>query len=102
MVDPGLRDSAYGSRCPRGPVRRRGAEHGGGAGAWLCWLLPTPARTMLPDVLPLIAGLGLFMLGMKLLEDALAALAGLSLRRFLRSHASTPPRGLVIGAAATA
>ena len=57
---------------------------------------------MLPDVLPLISGLGLFMLGMKLLEDALAALAGLSLRRFLRSHASTPPRGLVIGAAATA
>lgn len=57
---------------------------------------------MLPDVLPLIAGLGLFMLGMKLLEDALAALAGLPLRRFLREHASTPGRGMVIGAAATA
>lgn len=57
---------------------------------------------LLEQLLPLIAGLGLFMLGMKLLEDALGALAGLPLRRFLRSHASTPPRGLVIGAAATA
>src|SRR5690606_14191926 len=75
------------------------------------WPRPAPAAMlrypgtgskMLPDVLPLIAGLGLFMLGMKLLEDALGALAGLSLRRFLRSHANTPPRGLVIGAAATA
>jgi phosphate:Na+ symporter len=58
--------------------------------------------TMFPDVLPLIAGLGLFMLGMKLLEDALAALAGLPLRRFLREHADRPARGMLIGAAATA
>lgn len=57
---------------------------------------------MLPDVLPLMAGLGLFMLGMKLLEDALAGLAGLPLRRFLRGYASTPARGMVIGATATA
>jgi len=57
---------------------------------------------VLDQLLPLIAGLGLFMLGMKLLEDALGALAGLPLRRFLRTHASTPSRGLVIGAAATA
>lgn len=57
---------------------------------------------MLTGVLPLIAGLGFFMLGMKLLEDALGALAGLPLRRFLRTHANTPSRGLVIGAAATA
>lgn len=54
------------------------------------------------DLLPLIAGLGLFMLGMKLLEDALAALAGLPLRRFLRHHAATPVRGMAIGAVATA
>ena len=54
------------------------------------------------DLLPLIAGLGFFMLGMKTLEDALGALAGLPLRRFLRTHASTPARGLLIGTVATA
>lgn len=56
----------------------------------------------MPDSLPLIAGLGLFMLGMGQLEDALARLAGLRFRRFLRDHASTPARGVVIGALATA
>lgn len=57
---------------------------------------------MLADALPLIAGLGMFLLGMVLLEDALAALAGLPLRRFLRDRANTPLRGLLVGTAATA
>ena len=46
------------------------------------------------DLLPLLAGLGLFMLGMKQLEEAIAALAGVTFRRFVRDHASTPMRGL--------
>lgn len=54
------------------------------------------------DLLPLLAGLGLFMLGMKQLEDSLAVLAGLPFRRFLRDHANTPLRGIVVGAGATA
>lgn len=54
------------------------------------------------DFLPLLAGLGLFMLGMKQLEDSLAVLAGVPFRRFLRDHANTPLRGIVVGAGATA
>lgn len=51
---------------------------------------------------PLLAGLGLFMLGMKQLEDALKVLAGESFRRFLRDHADTPLKGLAVGTLATA
>jgi phosphate:Na+ symporter len=54
------------------------------------------------DLLPLLAGLGLFMLGMKQLEEALAVLAGVPFRRFLRDHANTPLRGIAVGTAATA
>jgi phosphate:Na+ symporter len=54
------------------------------------------------DLLPLLAGLGLFMLGMKQLEEAIAALAGVTFRRFVRDHASTPMRGVAVGTAATA
>lgn len=54
------------------------------------------------DLLPLLAGLGLFMLGMKQLEEALAVLAGVPFRRFLRDHASTPLRGIVVGTFTTA
>lgn len=54
------------------------------------------------ELLPLLAGLGLFMLGMKQLEEAIAALAGVSFRRFVRDHANTPLRGIAVGTAATA
>ncbi len=54
------------------------------------------------DLLPLLAGLGLFMLGMKQLEESLAELAGVPFRRFLRNHASTPVRGLLVGTGVTA
>ncbi|HRQ64329.1 MAG TPA: Na/Pi symporter [Xanthomonadaceae bacterium] len=54
------------------------------------------------DLLPLIAGLGLFLVGMKLLEEALGELAGVPFRRFLRDHADTPVRGILVGTAATA
>jgi phosphate:Na+ symporter len=54
------------------------------------------------DWLPLIAGLGLFLIGMKLLEEALGELAGVPFRRFLRDHANTPFKGIVTGTLATA
>lgn len=54
------------------------------------------------DVLPLLAGLGLFMLGMKQLEESLAAIAGVGFRRFVRDHANTPLRGTAVGALSTA
>jgi phosphate:Na+ symporter len=54
------------------------------------------------EMLPLLAGLGLFMLGMKQLEESIAALAGVTFRRFVRDHASTPLRGIVVGTGATA
>lgn len=54
------------------------------------------------ELLPLLAGLGLFMLGMKQLEEAIAALAGVPFRRFVRDHANTPLRGIAVGTAATA
>lgn len=54
------------------------------------------------EMLPLLAGLGLFMLGMKQLEESIAALAGVTFRRFVRDHASTPLRGIVVGTSVTA
>jgi len=54
------------------------------------------------DLLPLLAGLGLFMLGMKQLEEAVSALAGVSFRRFVRDHANTPLRGIAVGTVSTA
>lgn len=54
------------------------------------------------DALPLLAGLGFFMLGMKQLELSLAALAGIPFRRFLRSHADTPIKGIAAGTVITA
>ena len=54
------------------------------------------------DLLPLIAGLGLFLIGMKLLEEALGELAGVPFRRFLRDHADTPFKGVVVGTLSTA
>ncbi len=54
------------------------------------------------ELLQLMAGLGLFMIGMKQLEDSLGALAGVPFRRFLRDHANTPLRGIAVGTAATA
>ena len=54
------------------------------------------------EMLPLLAGLGLFMLGMKQLEESIAALTGVTFRRFVRDHASTPLRGIAVGTSATA
>ena len=50
----------------------------------------------------LAAGLGLFLFGMHLLEQALKALAGRPFKRFLKSWTSAPPRGVIAGAVATA
>lgn len=47
-------------------------------------------------------GVGLFLLGMMLLSDGLRALAGDGLRAALARYTSTPARGVVAGAAATA
>lgn len=54
------------------------------------------------DFLPLLAGLGLFMLGMKQLEESIGALAGVTFRRFVRDQANTPLRGVLVGTTATA
>ncbi len=54
------------------------------------------------DLWQLLAGLGLFLFGMHLLEDSLSQLAGRSFKRLLRRHTSPPIRGVLAGAVATA
>lgn len=49
-----------------------------------------------------LAGLGLFLLGMTMLEQGLRGLASSRLRTFLRDRTSSPIRGVITGALATA
>jgi len=53
------------------------------------------------DLWKLLAGLGLFLFGMKLLESALKMLAGQGFRRFLRNSTDKPMRSVFAGVAAT-
>lgn len=53
------------------------------------------------DLWGFLAGLGLFLLGMFLLEQGLRGLASRSLKRFLREQTRSPLRGVVTGTVAT-
>lgn len=50
---------------------------------------------------PLLAGLGLFLFGMFMLEEALKALAGRSFKLFLRRHTGNPVKAAASGALVT-
>lgn len=54
------------------------------------------------QIWPLLAGLGLFLFGMFMLEEALKALAGRSFKRFLRRHTTHPIKAVLSGALVTA
>jgi phosphate:Na+ symporter len=54
------------------------------------------------DLWRLAAGLGLFLLGMHQLEQALTQLAGRSFKKFLRQYTARPLRGVIAGALSTA
>lgn len=51
---------------------------------------------------PLLAGLGLFLFGMFMLEESLKALAGRSFKLFLRKHTTNPLKAVLSGALVTA
>jgi phosphate:Na+ symporter len=51
---------------------------------------------------PLLAGLGLFLFGMFMLEESLKALAGRSFKLFLRRHTTNPVKAVLSGALVTA
>lgn len=51
---------------------------------------------------PLLAGLGLFLFGMYMLEEALKALAGRSFKKFLRKHTTNPVKAVLSGTLVTA
>ena len=53
------------------------------------------------DIWQLIAGLGLFLFGIYLLERGLGALAGRRFKRFLRQHTDHPAESIVAGTVAT-
>ncbi len=50
---------------------------------------------------PLLAGLGLFLFGMFMLEEALKALAGRAFKKFLRKHTGSPVKSVLSGALIT-
>jgi phosphate:Na+ symporter len=54
------------------------------------------------QVWPLLAGLGLFLFGMFMLEEALRALAGRSFKKFLRKHTGHPVKAVLAGSLVTA
>jgi phosphate:Na+ symporter len=54
------------------------------------------------DLWQLVAGLGLFQFGLKLLEEAIRELSGASFRRWLREATRRPFSGIVAGAVSTA
>lgn len=54
------------------------------------------------DIYMLVAGLGMFLFGMSLLEDALKKLAGARLKTFLKKNTETPIKGIFTGTLVTA
>ena len=48
-----------------------------------------------------LAGLGIFLLGMLLIEEALKNLAGRTFKKFLRRHTSHPVKGILSGTVVT-
>ena len=57
---------------------------------------------MMAQALPVLGGIGLFLLGMKIMTDALREAAGAGLRRLLARFTTTPLRGVASGALTTA
>jgi len=53
------------------------------------------------EVWPLLAGLGLFLFGMYMLEEALKAMAGRSFKKFLSKHTGNPVKAVLSGALIT-
>lgn len=51
---------------------------------------------------PIMAGLGLFLFGMYMLEESLKALAGRSFKKFLRRHTTSPVKAVLSGTLVTA
>ena len=49
-----------------------------------------------------LAGLGIFLLGMLFIEEALKNLAGRTFKKFLRKHTSHPVKGILSGTVVTA
>ncbi len=60
------------------------------------------ADSVMPEFWKFVAGLGLFLLGMMFLENALRSLAGPSFKRFLRSHTRRPAEAILVGVLVTA
>ncbi len=58
----------------------------------------------MPDIgwWPLLAGLGLFLFGMRLMEEALSRLAGRPFKLFLRKHTEHPVKAILAGTLTTA
>lgn len=54
------------------------------------------------EIWPLLAGLGLFLFGMYMLEEALKAMAGRSFKKFLSKHTNNPIKAVLSGALVTA
>ena len=54
------------------------------------------------SVWPLLAGLGLFLFGIRLLESAVRSMAGRSFRKFLIKNTGTPLRSVLSGTLITA
>lgn len=54
------------------------------------------------DIWPLLAGLGLFLFGMHMLEEALKNLIGRSFKKFLRKYTTHPIQAALAGAGVTA
>jgi phosphate:Na+ symporter len=54
------------------------------------------------ETLTVLGGIGLFLLGMKIMTEALREAAGASLRSLLARFTTTPLRGVASGAVATA
>jgi len=54
------------------------------------------------DIWPLLAGLGLFLFGMHMLEEALKNLIGRSFKKFLRKYTTHPVQAVLAGAGVTA
>jgi phosphate:Na+ symporter len=54
------------------------------------------------EIWPLLAGLGLFLFGMSMLEEALKLLAGRTFKLFLRKHTNNPVKAVISGTLATA
>jgi len=71
--------------------------YSGGASA-----LEFEAFKIMSEILTALGGIGLFLLGMKIMTEALREAAGANLRRLLARFTTTPVRGVVSGAVTTA